>query len=160
MWQICLNYHQRMGIKICLNYHQRMGIKKCVNRDKSSFATKQRMFGDFAIDEILRYRWTRFISSRTLCHPGPDHEHMWKFRSSFSLKFDSLTLKIHFISCPLATDQAEGPYDGIRDSSSWLKIALFCKIPFRTHIIIIQGQKKYTQFFLTICCCFVTKLSV
>ena len=61
MWQICLNYHQRMGI---------LPLKKCVNRDKCSFATKQRMFGVFAIDEILRYRWTRFVSSRTLCHPG------------------------------------------------------------------------------------------
>ena len=28
------------------------------------------MFGVFAIDEILRYRWTQFVSSRTLCHPG------------------------------------------------------------------------------------------
>ena len=27
------------------------------------------MFGVFAIDEILRYRWTRFVGSRTLCHP-------------------------------------------------------------------------------------------
>ena len=56
-----------------MNFYQRMGIlplKKCVNRDKCSFATKQRMFGVFAIDEILRYRWTRFVSSRTLCHPG------------------------------------------------------------------------------------------
>ena len=45
-------------------------LKKCVNRDKCSFATKQRMFGVFAIDEILRYRGTRFPGSRTLCHPG------------------------------------------------------------------------------------------
>ena len=56
-----------------LNFYQRMGIlplKKRVNRDKCSFATKQRMFGVFAIDEILRYRGTRFPGSRTLCHPG------------------------------------------------------------------------------------------
>ena len=49
-----------------------MGIlpfKKRVNCDKCSFATKQRMFGVFAIDEILRYRGTRFPGSRTLCHP-------------------------------------------------------------------------------------------
>ena len=45
-------------------------LKKRVNRDKCSFATKQRMFGVFAIDEILRYRGTRFPGSRTLCHPG------------------------------------------------------------------------------------------
>ena len=45
-------------------------LKKRVNRDKCSFATKQRMFGVFAIDEILRYRGTWFPSSRTLCHPG------------------------------------------------------------------------------------------
>ena len=42
MWQICLNYHQRMGI---------LPLKKCVNRDKCSFATKQRMFEVFTIDE-------------------------------------------------------------------------------------------------------------
>ena len=50
-----------------------MGIlpfEKRVNRDKCSFATKQRMFGVFAIDEILRYRGTRFPGSRTFCHPG------------------------------------------------------------------------------------------
>ena len=34
--------------------------EKRVNRDKCNFATKQRMFGGFAIDEILRYRWTQF----------------------------------------------------------------------------------------------------
>ena len=45
-------------------------LKKCVNRNKCSFATKQRMFGVFAIDEILCYRGTRFPGSRTLCHPG------------------------------------------------------------------------------------------
>ena len=45
-------------------------LKKRVNRDKCSFATKQRMFGVFAIDEILRYRGTQFPGSRTLCHPG------------------------------------------------------------------------------------------
>ena len=55
-----------------MNFYQRMGIlplKKCVNRDKCSFATKQRMFGVFAIDEILRYRGTRFPGSCTSCHP-------------------------------------------------------------------------------------------
>ena len=45
-------------------------LKKRVNRDKCSFATKQCMFGVFAIDEILRYRGTQFPGSRTLCHPG------------------------------------------------------------------------------------------
>ena len=45
-------------------------LKTRVNRDKCSFATKQRMFGVFAIDEILRYRGTRFPGSRTLCHPA------------------------------------------------------------------------------------------
>ena len=56
-----------------MNFYQRMGIlplKKRVNRDKCSFTTKQRMFGVFAIDEILCYRWTPFVGSRTLCHPG------------------------------------------------------------------------------------------
>ena len=45
-------------------------LKKRVNRDKYSFATKQRMFGVFAIDEILRYRGSRIPGSPTLCHPG------------------------------------------------------------------------------------------
>ena len=56
-----------------MNFYQRMGIlplKKRINRDKCSFTTKQRMFGVFAIDEILRYRGTRFPGSRTLCHPA------------------------------------------------------------------------------------------
>merc|ERR1719447_2179552 len=44
-------------------------LKKRVNRDKCSFATKQRMFGVFAIDEILRYRGSRIPGSPTLCHP-------------------------------------------------------------------------------------------
>ena len=35
-------------------------LKKRVNHDKCSFATKQRIFGVFAINEILRYRGTRF----------------------------------------------------------------------------------------------------
>ena len=60
MWQIYLNCHQKMGI---------LNLKKRVNRDKCSFTTKQRMFGVFAIDEILRYRWCPLAGSRTLCHP-------------------------------------------------------------------------------------------
>ena len=47
-----------------------LSLKKRVNRDKCSSATKQRMFGVFAIDEILRYRGTRFPGSRTLYHPA------------------------------------------------------------------------------------------
>ena len=56
-----------------MNFYQRMGIlplKRHVNRNKCSFATKQRMFRVFAIDEILCYRGTRFPGSRTLCHPA------------------------------------------------------------------------------------------
>ena len=34
------------------------------------FATNQRMFGVFAIDEILCYRGSPFPASRTLCHPA------------------------------------------------------------------------------------------
>ena len=60
-WQIYSNYHQRMGILL---------LKKCVNHDKCGFATKQRMFGVFAINEILRYRGSPFPASCTLCHPG------------------------------------------------------------------------------------------
>ena len=42
MWQIFLNCHQRMGM---------LPLKKRVNHDECSFATKQRMFAVFAIDE-------------------------------------------------------------------------------------------------------------
>ena len=45
-------------------------LKKHVNRDKCSLTTKQRMFGVFAIDEILRYRGSQIPGSRTLCHPA------------------------------------------------------------------------------------------
>ena len=48
-------------------------LEKRVNRNKCSFATKQRMFRVFAIDEILRYRGTRFPGSRTLCHPVQEY---------------------------------------------------------------------------------------
>ena len=49
-----------------------MGILllKSENHEKCSFATKQRMFGVFTIDEILRYRGSPFPASHTLCHPG------------------------------------------------------------------------------------------
>ena len=77
MWQIYLNYHQRMGI---------LPLKKRVNRDKCSFTTKQRMFGVFTIDEILRYRGTRFPGSRTLCHPVVD--------SGFSALGKSLKIRL------------------------------------------------------------------
>ena len=42
--------------------------KKRVNCDKCNFATKQRMFGVFAIVEILRYCGSRFPASCTLSH--------------------------------------------------------------------------------------------
>ena len=37
-----------------------------------------RMFGVFAIDEIIRYRGTRFPGSRTLCHPGIHSKNLLK----------------------------------------------------------------------------------
>ena len=69
-----------------MNFYERMGIlplKKRVNRDKCSFTTKQRMFGVFAIDEILRYRWTWFVGSRTLCHPEYQRGQKKVFRPDF-----------------------------------------------------------------------------
>ena len=53
MWQICLNYHQRMGI---------LPLKKCVSRDKCSFATKQRMFGVWG----LCNRWDPSLSRNSV----------------------------------------------------------------------------------------------
>ena len=91
MWQIYLNYHQRMGI---------LPLKKRVNRDKCIFATKQRMFGVFAIDEFLRYRWTRFVGLRTLCHPAPS-----SFRLFIKIgprKFSMFTLSVTCHSSLLA----------------------------------------------------------
>ena len=69
MWQTYLKYHERMGI---------LPLKKRVNRDKCNFATKQRMFGVFTIDEILRYRWSPFTASHTFCQPG----NIWSFYCS------------------------------------------------------------------------------
>ena len=45
-------------------------LKKRVNRDKCSFATKQRMFGVFAIGKTLRYRGIRFPGSPVPRFPG------------------------------------------------------------------------------------------
>ena len=61
MWQIYLNYHQRMEI---------LSLKKCVYKLlEMQFATKQRMFGVIAIDEILSLPMSLLAGSRTLCHP-------------------------------------------------------------------------------------------
>ena len=55
--------------QIYLNYYQWLEIpKKRVYCDKCDFATKQHMFGAFAIDEILRYQGIQFPDSHTLCH--------------------------------------------------------------------------------------------
>ena len=68
-------------------------LKKRVNRDKCSFATKQRMFGVFAIDEILRYRGSRIPGSPTLCHPGGDHH---DYEENTVMIRGSLDCAIHF----------------------------------------------------------------
>ena len=75
-------------------------LKKRVNRDKCSFATKQRMFGVFAIDEILRYRWTRFVGSRTLCHPDDDID------VSFGVWLVLLMIIWHLVPNPSTTSTA------------------------------------------------------
>ena len=67
-------------------------LKKRVNRDKCSFATKQRMFGVFAIDEILRYRGTRFPGSRTLCHPAYEHKNL--VRNEWIYFYDAFILLV------------------------------------------------------------------
>ena len=53
------------------------------------------MFGVFAIDEILRYRGTRFPGSRTLCHPGQEdncHPHFFSLFWRTFLGFFDLQL--------------------------------------------------------------------
>ena len=80
-----------------MNFYQRMGIlplKKRVNRDKCSITTKQRMFGVLAINEILRYRWTPFVGSRTLCHPASEQGS--SIRSSMYFVFQVLWLFLIF----------------------------------------------------------------
>ena len=59
-------------------------LKKRINRDKCSFATKQHMFGVFAIDEILRYRGSPFPASRTLCHPVLNIYCRWFWKKGFT----------------------------------------------------------------------------
>ena len=67
-------------------------LKKRVNRDKCSFATKQRMFGVFAIDEILRYRGSPFPASHTLCHPDQgEHSSPQRATRTLSTCFQDLT---------------------------------------------------------------------
>ena len=60
-WQKYFNYHQGLGI---------LPLKKRKNCDKCRFATKQRIFGVFTIDEILGHRGSLFPACRTLCHLG------------------------------------------------------------------------------------------
>ena len=84
-----------------MNFYQRMGIlplKKCVNRDKCSFATKQRMFGVFAIDEILRYRGSRIPGSPTLCHPVSDQMELLSRWTVFP-NLEIFLFEICFLSC-------------------------------------------------------------
>ena len=54
--KICSNDSAAMTDLFELSKDGNIIPKKCVNRDKCDFATKQRMFGVFPIDEILRYR--------------------------------------------------------------------------------------------------------
>ena len=54
---------------------------------------------------------------------------------------------------PLANDHPEGPYDGIEDSNSWMKLAFFlCKIRFRTHYLSLYGLKHTTKNEITKSC--------
>ena len=79
MWQMYLNYHKRMRI---------LPLKKRINRDKCSFMSKQPMFGVFAIDEILCYRWTPFVGSRTICHPN--HRQYHQLQTTLAWVLDEL----------------------------------------------------------------------
>ena len=52
---------------------------------------------------------------------------------------------------PLANDHSEGPYDGIGNYSSWMKIAFFlCKIRFRAHMGSGQAERKRFTFSLAV----------
>ena len=64
--------------------------------------------------------WGHVAKAWSTVSLGPYHKQMWKFWSFFSLKFDSLTLKTHFISlwrvskmhfsCPIRGCQNKGPH--------------------------------------------------
>ena len=77
-------------------------LKKRVNGDKCSFATKQRMFGVFAIDEILRYRGSLFPASRTLCHPVLNIYCWWFWKKGFTHLELSITCSKSFV-CNIKT---------------------------------------------------------
>ena len=59
-------------------------LKKRITCDKCSFATKLRIFGVFAIDEIVRYRGSPFPASRTLCHPVLNIYCRWFWKKGFT----------------------------------------------------------------------------
>ena len=81
-------------------------LKRHVNRDKCSFETKQRMFGVFAIDEILRYRGTRFPSSCTLCHPGDKYIYIISYACLALLVLKATYTKKNYSSWTPGTDFA------------------------------------------------------
>ena len=78
-------------------------------------------------------------------------ENRWSF---FSLKFDYLILKTHFISLlevslfdPFVTEQQQAERRNAGDFCSWIEMIFFlCKIRFRTHMFIIWGQKFFMLF--------------
>ena len=77
-------------------------LKKRITCDKCSFATKQRIFGVFAIDEILRYRGSPFPASRTLCHPVLNIYCRWFWKKGFTHLELSITCSKSFV-CNIKT---------------------------------------------------------
>ena len=77
-------------------------LKKRITRDKCSFATKQRIFGVIALDEILRYRGSPFPASRTLCHPVLNIYCRWFWKKGFTHLELSITCSKSFV-CNIKT---------------------------------------------------------
>ena len=77
-------------------------LKKRITCDKCSFATKQRIFGVFAIDEILCYRGSPFPASPTLCHPVLNIYCRWFWKKGFTHLELSITCSKSFV-CNIKT---------------------------------------------------------
>ena len=120
-------------------------LKKRVNRDKCSFVKKQRMFGVFAIDEILRYRWTRFASLRTLCHPA-DMRKLWSDLGPVKTKREMLGLSFWMFSLEVRRHQETSQVNALMKVARPLLFCLWCDV---LYLPIIQAKWETTTSRLT-----------
>ena len=108
-------------------------LKKRVNRKKCSFTTKQRMFGVFAIDKILRYWWTPFVGLRTLCHPELQSLSFCQLKSMHDIFPFSLLIWNSIYMCILSMLQSTGGVSIDRFDGGPDRLANSCKHPPSQH---------------------------